>query len=234
MFHVAKEKSQVSGVNSGGGVFSSVRSLAAVVLSGGLTPWLGCHLDLFPVVSWPERNDGEVLRSPVNCFEFELGAPLETNNSFLGSSNRSSRLGGGRCVGGAPRTKVIRSSHLWKKLLEKFGVVLGRVFSRLGRKPKLFFGFRLGAGCKAKFSVSSPGSESGWVAVKPKGFWVKSKLKLMKACDVGPAKGLELVSESGQVSRSDLDFGSVQVSRPDLDSESAQCFVYDLDSGLNQ
>jgi hypothetical protein len=51
VFHVAKEKSQVSGVNSGGCVFSSIRSLEAVVLSGGLTPLPRCHLDLFPMVS---------------------------------------------------------------------------------------------------------------------------------------------------------------------------------------
>jgi hypothetical protein len=36
-----------------------------------------------------------------------------------------------------------------------------------------------------------------WAAVMPKGFWVKPKLKLKKACDVGPAEG------------SELDFGSV-------------------------
>jgi hypothetical protein len=119
-------------------------------LSGGLTPLPGCHLNLFPMVSWPERDGGEVLRSLVNCFEFELGAPVETDNSLLGSGSRSGHLGGdgrfGLCVGGATRTKVIRSSRLWKKLLEKFRVVLGQVFSRLGRKPKLFLslGWELG------------------------------------------------------------------------------------------
>jgi hypothetical protein len=35
-----------------------------------------------------------------------------------------------------------------------------------------------------------------WAAVKPKGFRVKSKLKLVKACDVGPAKGSKLDSGS--------------------------------------
>jgi hypothetical protein len=110
-----------------------------------------------------------VLRSLVNYFEFELGAPVETDNSLLGSGSRSGHLGGdgrfGLCVGGAPRTKVIRSSHLWKKLLEKFRVVLGQVFSRLGRKPKLFFGFRLGVGRKAKFSGSRLGPNLGNVSV---------------------------------------------------------------------
>ena len=49
-----------------------------------------------------------------------------------------------------------------------------------------------------------------WAAVKPKGFRVKSKLKLEKACDVGPAKGSELGSGSvhslglDHVSESDL------------------------------
>jgi hypothetical protein len=201
VFHVAKEKLQVSGVNYGGGVLSFVRSVVAVVLSGGLTLLLGCLLDLFPVALWPERDGVEVLRSPLNWFEFELGALVEMDNSLLGSGGRSGHLGGDGCfglyVGGAPETKVIRSSHPWKKLLEKFRVVLGRVFFRLGQKPKLFFGFRLGARRKAKFTGSclgpNLGSEAGfgekwvWAAVKPKGFWVKSKLKLMKACDVGPA-----------------------------------------------
>jgi hypothetical protein len=136
VFHVAKEKLQVSGVNYGGGVLSSVRSLAAVVLSSGLTLLPGCLLDLFPVALWPERDGVEVLRSPLNCFEFELGAPVEMDNSLLGSSGRSGHLRGdgrsGLCVGGAPQTKVIRSSCPWKKLLEKFRAVLGRVFSRLG------------------------------------------------------------------------------------------------------
>ena len=54
--------------------------------TGGLKSQLEFHLDLCPVASWHELvKGGEVARSPVNCFEFELGAPLKKKDTGLGS-----------------------------------------------------------------------------------------------------------------------------------------------------
>ena len=70
----------VPGVNSGESVVSSECSYVVVVSSAAgllLVLMFEYHLDLFYVVSWPESDGGEVMRLPVNCFKFELGAMLE-------------------------------------------------------------------------------------------------------------------------------------------------------------
>jgi hypothetical protein len=49
-----------------------------------------------PVASWHELvKGGEVLRLPVNCFEFETSAPLKKNDTGLGSGGHSGLRGGG-------------------------------------------------------------------------------------------------------------------------------------------
>ena len=66
-----------------------------------------------------------------------------------------------------------------------------------------------------------------WAAVKPKGFWVKYKLKLKKACDVGPAEGSELESGSDHVAGSGHCLGLGLVLGSDI-SDSDQDFGSDF------
>jgi hypothetical protein len=77
---VAKDWPLVSGVISGDGGILSTRSYAAVFFMalGGLKLLSMNHLGLVLVVGCSELvNGGEEARSPVNCFEFEYGAPTQ-------------------------------------------------------------------------------------------------------------------------------------------------------------
>jgi hypothetical protein len=96
-----------------------------------------------------------VARSPLNCFEFEIGALLKNNDIGLargdrfglrGSSNRSGLKGGS-----FSRLKALRVSRACKIMLEKIRLDVDRVFSRLGLRPKVPLGSRLRAGRRLIF-----------------------------------------------------------------------------------
>ena len=133
-FLEAEERPMVSCVNSGRGFSSGDRSYAVVLSlsTSGLESQLEFHLDLCPMVSWHElAKGGEVARSPVNCFEFEPGAPLKKNNTGLGSGGQSSPHGGGDCSslrgGDISQLKALRVSRAWKIMLEKIRLDVDRV-----------------------------------------------------------------------------------------------------------
>jgi hypothetical protein len=144
-FLAAEERPLVSSVNAGGGSIRE-RSFAAVL--SGLKSQSEFHFDLCPVTS---RNvlakGGEVTRSPVNCFELENGVPLKKTDSGTGRDGGGNPSGGGSGLrgGGSSRLKMTRVSRAWKALLVKIRLVVDRVLSRLGLRPKSP-GFRLRVG----------------------------------------------------------------------------------------
>jgi hypothetical protein len=91
-----------------------------------------------------------VARSPVNCFEFELGVLLKKNDTRLGSGGQSSLHGGGNRSGlrggDISRLKALRVSRVWKIMLEMIRLDVVWVLSRVGLRPKVPFGFRLRVG----------------------------------------------------------------------------------------
>jgi hypothetical protein len=93
--------------------------------TGGLKSQSEFHLDLCLVASWHELvKGGEMARSPVNCFEFELGAPLKKKDTALGSGGQSGLRGGG-----ISQLKALRVSQVWKIMLEKIRLDVDRLFS---------------------------------------------------------------------------------------------------------
>jgi hypothetical protein len=119
--------------------------------TGGLKAQPDFHLNLCPMASWHElANGGELARSPMNCFELEIGVPLKNIDIGMGNGGHYGLRGSGNCFGlngsGLSQLKVFRVSRAWKFMLEKIRLDVDQVFFNLGLRPKVPLGLRLRAG----------------------------------------------------------------------------------------